>query len=362
LWETRRGGCLHHAAYEAMDKVQGAIATRAEAVYAKLQNREQEAVRRVFLALIQLGKETGDTRRRANLAEFGKAERAIVQRLADARLLVTGGDETTGEETVEVAHEALIRRWERLKGWVNERREDLYLRDQVKTAAREWCEHRQDRAFLWSDERAIEAGRALGRLAIDVKLTQEERDFLGPVDQGAMLAELDDLNTSHERRVTIGVRLAILGDQRPGVGLRDGLPDIVWCEVPGGEVDLELPWYEESSRLRRLMKTLHAGKKHFIVVPFAIAKYPVTYAQYKAFLDADDGYRGKWWWKELYRDPKPGRQFMRRDNYPANDVSWFDAIAFCCWLSAQLSYKVRLPTEWEWQQAAIGGNPTNAYP
>ena len=361
LWETRRGGCLHHAAYEAMGKVQGAIATRAEAVYAKLQNREQEAVRRVFLALVQLGKETGDTRRRANLAEFGEAERAIVQRLADARLLVTGRDETTGEETVEVAHEALIRRWERLKGWVNERREDLYLRDQVKAAAREWCEHRQDRAFLWSDERVIEAGRALKRLGADVKLTQAEQEFLGPVNPDAMLAELEDLNAPHERRATIGVRLSILGDQRPGVGLHDGLPNIAWCEVSGGEVDLELLWHRERSHLRRWMKTLRA-KKHFVVAPFAVVKYLVTYAQYRAFLEAEDGYHNEQWWEGLYHRPEPGRQFMRRDNYPVDTVSWFDAIAFCRWLSAQLGYKVRLPTEWEWQQAATGSNPANAYP
>jgi hypothetical protein len=292
LWETRRAGCLHHAAYEKMGKVQGAIADRAEEIYGQLEVRDQEVVRRTFITLVRPGEETGDTRRRANLAEFGAAERALVPRLADARLLVTGRDETSGEETVEVAHEALIRHWERLQGWVNERREDLRLWHQVKAAAREWCEHHQDRASLWSDERAIEVGRAIARLASDIELTQEERDFLGPIDRDAMLAELDDLETSHERRAIIGVRLAILGDGRPGVGLRHGLPDIVWCEVPGGEVDLDFIWYEEQSRFRRFMKTLRA-KGHFTVEAFAIAKYPVTYAQYRAFLEAEDGYRNE---------------------------------------------------------------------
>ena len=54
---------------------------------------------------------------------------------------------------------------------------------------------------------------------------------------------------------------------------------------------------------------------------------------------------------------------MRRfDNHPAENVSWYDAIAFCRWLSEKLGYEVRLPTEWEWQQAATGGNPNNEYP
>jgi formylglycine-generating enzyme required for sulfatase activity len=53
---------------------------------------------------------------------------------------------------------------------------------------------------------------------------------------------------------------------------------------------------------------------------------------------------------------------MRRDSHPADNVSWYDAMAFCRWLSARLGYEVRLPTEWEWQQAATGGDPGNEYP
>ena len=43
-------------------------------------------------------------------------------------------------------------------------------------------------------------------------------------------------------------------------------------------------------------------------------------------------------------------------------VSWYDAVAFCRWLSAKTATKVRLPTEWEWQQAATGGDRTREYP
>ena len=144
--------------------------------------------------------------------------------------------------------------------------------------------------------------------------TALERDFLGPLDRDQMLAALDEPTTTHEERAIIGVRLALLGDPRPGVGLRaDGLPDLVWCEVPGGEVTLE----EEAGT--------------FAVEPFHIAKYPVTYRQYRAFLEAEDGYHNPDWWQGLWVDQppeKPGRQFKRHDNHPAENLAWLEAMAF----------------------------------
>ena len=187
----------------------------------------------------------------------------------------------------------------------------------------------------------------LERLGLKIEdLSDAERCFLGPIDRHAMLAELDDPSTTHEMRATIGVRLSLLGDPRPGVGLRpDGLPHIFWCKVPGGKVTLEEK----------------AGT--FSVEPFYIAKYLVTWKQYRTFLDADDGFKESRWWDELvFRPSSPGRQFNQRDNHPVENVAWVEAVAFCRWLSAKLGYEVRLPTEWEWQQAASGGDPANEYP
>ncbi len=174
-----------------------------------------------------------------------------------------------------------------------------------------------------------------------------EQDFLGPLDRDRMLEALDDPATSRERRAVIGVRLSLLGDPRPGVGLReDGLPDIVWCKVPGGEV------------------TLEENADTFPVEPFYIAKYPVTYSQYRAFLEAEDGYHNRDWWRGLpfQQSDKPGRPFQRYDNHPAENVAWDEALAFCRWLSVKRGYEIWLPTAWEWQQAATGSEPVNEYP
>lgn len=360
LWEQRHGGHLLHEAYKDMGGMRCAIVTQAEEVYTRLSPAQQELVRQLFLALVRPGEGTEDTRRRAPLAEIGVHASVVVQHMVAARLVVTGRDEATGEDSVEVAHEALIRHWPRLRGWVDERRADLRLVLQFKVAAEEWQKNGRDTKYLWSDERAVEVARAATRLAPTLLLTDVERDFLGPVDLETMLKELESRATSHERRALIGIRLAVFGDARPGVGLRsDGLPDIVWCAVPGGSITLELDHFAPT-KPKRWMRWLRS--RTFNSPPFSIAKYCVTWAQYRAFIEAEDGYSSPRWWGGLNHRSEPGRQRTRRDNHPAENVSWFDAIAYCRWLSAKLGYEVRLPTEWEWQQAATGGDPRRTYP
>jgi hypothetical protein len=89
---------------------------------------EQQAAARVFLELVQASENTEDTRRRAGFQEMGEEARDLAKKLADARLVVTGRDDASGQETVEVAHEALIQNWHRLQGWLNADREFLLCR------------------------------------------------------------------------------------------------------------------------------------------------------------------------------------------------------------------------------------------
>lgn len=352
LWleERARGsGTLKLGTYRAMGGLAKAIVTRAESVYASLGRQEQEAVPGVFAALVQVGEARTDLRRRARLDELSAAGRAVVRRFADERLLVTSRDWASGEDLVEVAHEALLRHWPRLDSWIAERREALLTIRQIQTEVRIWLQRQKSPSYLWSHERVREAVAALGQLGTEVSLSEEEREFLGPVDVEAMLAELERPETTHRRRALIGERLDVLGEppSRFGVGVAaDGCPRIDWCAVPGGEVTLE-----------------EVGKKRR-VAGFRIARYPVTAAQYRAFLTAEDGWRDRQWWgSDLYRDPEgDSYEVGRFGNYPAVHVSWFDALAFCHWLSRRLHFAVRLPDEWEWQQAAIGGNVRNTFP
>ena len=110
--------------------------------------------------------------------------------------------------------------------------------------------------------------------------------------------------------------------------------------------------------------TLDRARGRFRVAPFAISKYAVTYDQYKAFLEDPHGYRESRWWAGLKHEKRFGAQFREIGNCPAENVSWFDAVAFCRWLDMRLrkgsempsGCEVRLPTEPEWQQAFNSGS------
>lgn len=74
--------------------------------------------------------------------------RDLVKRLADARLVTTSVSDLDGHVDVEVAHEALIRHWPRLRRWLDEQRVDIQLRDEISEAAREWERNGRDASYL----------------------------------------------------------------------------------------------------------------------------------------------------------------------------------------------------------------------
>jgi formylglycine-generating enzyme required for sulfatase activity len=138
--------------------------------------------------------------------------------------------------------------------------------------------------------------------------------------------------------------LGLLGwDDRPGVGLNNGLPDIDWVDIPAG------PYLYGVERERKFLPA------------FRIARYPVTTTQFRAFVD-DGGYEQDAWWQGLAGRPEPARPRWNLPNHPRETVSWFEAVAFCRWLTARLrqcgalpaSDSIRLPTEHEWEKAARG--------
>ena len=117
----------------------GAIAHRAEEVFERgLSEAERQAAQRLLIRMVRPGEGVEDTRQRAAMPEADPVAEATIRKLADARLVVTERDAATGRETVEVAHEALIRGWQRLRGWVDQDREFLRTRERIAAQARLW--------------------------------------------------------------------------------------------------------------------------------------------------------------------------------------------------------------------------------
>ena len=163
LWERRRGGMLTLEAYREAGGVQGAIAKRAETIYEGFDAPRQAITRRALLRLTQPGEGTEDTRRRATFREVaGRADEErpveeVVRELADARLLTTSADQETGESWVDISHEALIRGWPRLRGWLDEDRAGLRVHRRITEATDEWVRLGRDDGILYRGARLAEA-------------------------------------------------------------------------------------------------------------------------------------------------------------------------------------------------------------
>jgi energy-coupling factor transporter ATP-binding protein EcfA2 len=179
LWQRREGNLLTNRVYNEIGSVTGALAQRAETEFAKLNTEEQTAVRRLFSRLVHVARtdEIGeDTRQHGALIDANTVTKRVANRLADARLLVTDGE--AGKETlsVDVAHEVLIRNWERLRGWMNEDRKFLLWRQRLDLQVEEWQEHGRSADYLLRGAPLSEAERLL--LGRSRDLTHVEQQFV----------------------------------------------------------------------------------------------------------------------------------------------------------------------------------------
>ena len=155
LWQLRRGGRLQLATYQRTGGVLGAVARLAEDAFRQLQPAEQAAARKLLLRLADEDERGAIVRRRIPLAELGAdGDRGTAHALGvltEHRLL------TVSAGAVEVAHEALLREWPRLRDWLEEDAEGRHLHRQLAQAAGRWREGGRDRADLYRGARLASA-------------------------------------------------------------------------------------------------------------------------------------------------------------------------------------------------------------
>jgi len=174
LWQRRSDRTLTAASYRETGGVRAAVARLAERAYGGLSPDQQVVARAVLLRLAGLGDGEAVVRRRVPLTEFdvGRNEDAarVLAVLTEARLL------TASEGSVEVAHEALLREWPRLRAWLEEDSHGRRLRLHLTQSARDWEDRERDPADLYRGTRLLSAldwsaGHA-------VELNELERTFL----------------------------------------------------------------------------------------------------------------------------------------------------------------------------------------
>lgn len=351
LWNRRHGRNLRASEYRAFGGVKQAITSTAEKVYGECTKAEQEQIRDIFIRLTRLDNsdEGRDTRRRVAMSDLipsGQDAASItllLDKLANARLIVKAVNEDKTE--VEVAHEALIRHWERLRLWLNEDREGLQLRQHLRDSADQWEKRGRETNELYRGER--------------LKQIQEWKkkhiDQLNPLEGEFLKASIAGLQ--HERRsvilrwvsfagastlVLLTIFLALTGRLNRFI-YRPLLME--WIEIPTGEFlmgssDIEIA---DALKICPSCDLANEQPQHLVYLDaYQIGKYEVTNKQYYRCVQAG----------VCNRPTNKDYEKLNFQNYPVTDITWEDALNFCEWNGGSL------PTEAEWEKAARG-NVTN---
>lgn len=250
LWEGQSAtGVLTHKTYEGFGGVSGAIAELADRTLASLNVEQTRILQEVFTRLVRLaprGEDIEMLRRRADRDDMPPEAWPLVKQLADARLLVTDRDPATGTETVEVAHEALIRKWPPLSAWVQADYEFLTWREFfLEKQIHAWQQVHEDPGALLRGETLRVARNWLARRPQGFSASERDFVFHSLLHEEGDLSEAMGLFAPPEEALGLLEGYLAAGqasDQARGV---DGLR---WLQAPAVEPAV-------NDRLQRLVLT-----------------------------------------------------------------------------------------------------------
>jgi WD40 repeat protein len=183
-WQRRDGNRLTVPGYHETGGVARSVEFGAEAVYEALPDAGQQIAREIFRALALAGPDGQLARRAASRAELAAGRRdaarrtlgTVLEAFASSRLLVLDGD------TVQIAHDVLVRAWPRLRGWLDSEQASWVLYTQLQEDAAEWAGHGQDSSFLYRGSQLAAVEQAATRWAADPArypaLSGDESGFL----------------------------------------------------------------------------------------------------------------------------------------------------------------------------------------
>jgi formylglycine-generating enzyme required for sulfatase activity len=341
LWSESKGEPPTFADYRRIGRLKGALRAHADRVMAdKLKtDAQREMARRIFVELTALGEGTEDSARRVPKSKLlslpGEGAAGVLQILTDERLVTTG--DADDPDAVAIAHEALIREWGSLRGWVDKRREDIRFEREVEYAEEAWRKAGRDRDQL------LRGGR------LEQAIHWKQRNA------GELRTEVEEF-VDASRRWSQTVRAVRWTSILTVIGV------LFWLALPT----------IKSLRLivRASLATAHENPKDHLPYVFIA---PGTFTMGCSPGDSD-----------CLADEKPARpvaitkgfwigqteatqaayaRVMKGDNpssfkganLPVETVSWNEADAYC------RAVDMRLPTEAEWEYAARAGNTSERY-
>lgn len=227
LWDRQQNRQLTHQDYDAIGGVEGALTRYADDVYATFTDEDQLAARRVLTQMVRPGVDTEDTRRPITRDHLDARDWATVQRLADARLVVTDRD-SADREMVEIAHEALIQRWGLLRGWIDTDRAYYLWHQRARVAAAQWAATGRDPGALlrgaplaealdWTTGRAGDVGPDVAEFVAASNAQQEmervEKDarLARELEQAQIMTDLEHQRFQLEARSNRRLRWMVAG-------------------------------------------------------------------------------------------------------------------------------------------------------
>ena len=174
LFERREEDRLTLDAYQELGGITGALSARAERIFEATDHQGRRATKQTFLRLVTLGEGRQDTRRRVTRSQLDSLDveresiNIVVATFGRHRLLTFDREPSTREPTVEIAHEALLSAWRRLRTWIDDAREDIRHERGLARAAAEWRGSDGDQSFLMRGARLeqLETWSATTELAI----------------------------------------------------------------------------------------------------------------------------------------------------------------------------------------------------
>ncbi len=182
LFEQRQDRVLTRSAYQSLGGAIGALAKRAEDIFNEQDNTGRDTIRQMFLRLVMFDEESAESKRRVARSELlavaadEDAMDDLIDTYAAYRLLTLDHDPATRSPTIELAHEAILREWDRLRAWLDDYRYDIRQQRLLAAAVSEWIGAGKDTSYLLHGARLEQfAGWVAGT---ELALTKEERDFV----------------------------------------------------------------------------------------------------------------------------------------------------------------------------------------